>query len=169
MKITGNIKTLTLQKGKSTSGLSVSGMAKGDYVRGWSSSDSKVFTVNGTKNGTCTIKAGKKAKSAKLTIILASGLKRTITVKVQQKPVAVAKLTLLNVGGTLKLKKGNKFTVKLGIDPFTALIKPVFKSNKPKIAAVSKKGIITAKKPGKAKITVKCGKKKKTITVEVTR
>lgn len=46
--------------------------------------------------------------------------------------------------------------------------KAKYKTSKKKVAAVSKKGVITAKKPGKAKITIKVNKKKvKTITVTV--
>ena len=57
------------------------------------------------------------------------------------------KLTL-TVGKTAKLKvKNYKGTVK-------------WSSNKKKVAAVSKKGVVTAKKKGTAVITAKAGKKK---------
>ena len=45
--------------------------------------------------------------------------------------------------------------------------KATYKSSKKKVASVSKKGVIQAKKQGKAKITVKVGKKKTKITVTV--
>lgn len=46
--------------------------------------------------------------------------------------------------------------------------KVTFKSNKPKVAAVTSKGVVTAKKKGTAKITVKTyNNKKKTVTIKV--
>ena len=167
MTVTGDVSKITLQKGKKTTAFAVSGMARGDSVRSWSSSDTKVFTVKGKSDGTCTIKAGKKTKKATLTIELASGLTRKITVKVQKAPVKVSSLGITNASGTLNLRKGESFSLKLDVRPFTTLIKPSYKSSRSKVASVSKKGVITAKKPGTAKITIKCGKKKKTITVRV--
>lgn len=67
---------------------------------------------------------------------------------------------------TITLKKGEKATVKVTVKPSSAKKKIVYKSNKKKVAQVSKKGVITAKADGTAKITVtvtgKDGKKKST-------
>ena len=61
-----------------------------------------------------------------------------------------SKKIVLQVGKTKKLKVKNK----------PAGVKVVWKSSKKKVATVSKKGKVKAKKPGKATITAKVGKKK---------
>lgn len=71
-KMTVNAATVTLKVKQSTSGLKVTGLAKGDSVKSWKSSNRKVFTVSGKANGTCKI-TGKKKGTAKLEITLASG------------------------------------------------------------------------------------------------
>ena len=56
---------------------------------------------------------------------------------------------------TLTLKKGKKFKIRASILPSSAKKKKlVYKSKKSKIASVSKKGVIRAKKVGKTNITV---------------
>lgn len=65
---------------------------------------------------------------------------------------------------SLKLKVGSKFKLKIKIKPKAASkTKVKYSSSKKKVAAVSAKGVIKAKKEGKAKITVKAGKGKKTM------
>ena len=61
-----------------------------------------------------------------------------------------SKKIVLQVGKTKKLKVKNK----------PAGVKVVYKSSKKKVATVSKKGKVKAKKPGKTTITAKVGKKK---------
>ena len=61
-----------------------------------------------------------------------------------------SKKIVLQVGKTKKLKVKNK----------PAGVKVVWKSSKKKVATVSKKGKVKAKKPGKTTITAKVGKKK---------
>ena len=46
------------------------------------------------------------------------------------------------------------------LEPITCVQKAVYTSSNKKIATVSSKGVIKAKKKGKATITVKVGKKK---------
>ena len=53
------------------------------------------------------------------------------------------------------------------ITPITSLEKVTYRTSNKKVATVNKKGVIQAKKPGKAKITVKSGKKKFTVTLTV--
>ncbi|MCH5264262.1 MAG: Ig-like domain-containing protein [Lachnospiraceae bacterium] len=72
----------------------------------------------------------------------------------------------------LKMKKkkvtitvGQKKTLKLTVSPKKAAVK--WSSDKKKIASVSKKGVVTGKKAGKATITAKSGKKKATCKVTV--
>ncbi len=58
--------------------------------------------------------------------------------------------------GSLRLAKGSKVTVKPFVYPETASNKKVtWKSSNKKVATVSAKGVIVAKKPGTAKITAK--------------
>lgn len=61
----------------------------------------------------------------------------------------------LNVKSKITLKKGKKKTIKYTVYPANAVNKAVkFKSSNKKVAAVSKKGVIKAKKKGKATITI---------------
>ena len=68
----------------------------------------------------------------------------------------------------LTLKKGAKAKLSATVSPAKASQKVTYKSSKKKVASVSAKGLIQAKKAGTAKITVKTKNgKKKTITVQV--
>jgi len=53
------------------------------------------------------------------------------------------------------------------ISPLTSVEKVTYKTSNKKVATVSSRGVITAKKKGTAKITVKSGKKTYTVTVKV--
>ena len=55
------------------------------------------------------------------------------------------------------------------IAPVTSQDKITYKISNKKVATVSKKGVVKGKKAGKAKITVKSGSKKYTVTVVVTK
>lgn len=69
---------------------------------------------------------------------------------------------------TYSLKKGKKATIKVNAAPQKAQKAVTFRSSNPKVAAVSGKGIVTAKKKGTAKISIVVeGKDKKTITTWV--
>ena len=63
--------------------------------------------------------------------------------------------------------KGKKATLKPLLNPVTCIQKVTYNSSKPGVATVSKKGVIKARKAGKAVITVKCGKKSFKVTVTV--
>ena len=75
-----NVKSITLQQGQTTKAVKVT-MVKGDSVKSWISSNKNIVTVD--KDGT--IKAQKKNGTAKITVTLKSGVKATLTVKVQAK------------------------------------------------------------------------------------
>lgn len=155
------MKKLPLKIRQSTNKLKVSNLAAGDYVVSYTSSNPKIAKVS--KSGKIT--AGKKAGKAIITITLASGKKEKITVQVQKKAVKTQKISGLNK--KLSLKKGKKATLKPVITPITSLEKVTYRTSNKKVATVNKKGVIQAKKPGKAKITVKSGKKKFTVTLTV--
>lgn len=163
-KASVNASTVKLKVKQSTSGLKVTGLANGDSVKKWKSSNTKVFTVSGKADGTCKLTAKKKG-TAKLEITMASGLKKTVTVKVQPDTVATTKISGLT--SKLTIKKGSKTTLKPIITPFTSTQKVTYSSSNKKVASVSSKGVVTAKKAGTAKITVKSGSKKVVVTVTV--
>lgn len=138
----------------------IKSMTTGDKLVSCSSSNKKVATVS--KTGKVT---GKKAGTAKITMKFASGLSKTVTVKVQKAKVAAAKISNLPVSITLKVKKTYKLSPV--VTPLTTKEKATYKTADKKIAAVSKNGTITAKKAGKTTITVQVGKKTKKVKVTV--
>lgn len=90
------------------------------------------------------IKAGKKTGTAKITVTLMSGKKATLKVKVQTSRVRTTKISGLKKN--VRLKKGQKLTLRPVISPLTSQEKVTYTSSNKKVATVSKKGVITAKK-----------------------
>ena len=164
-KLTLNATSITLKTKQKTKKVQVTGLAAGDAVDSWISSNERVVKVSGTAAGTCTITAQKKTGKATIYVKLKSGLTGTIQVKVQKKKVAATKVVVAEK--TVKLQKGQKQKINAYIQPLTTEDKLTFTSSNKKVAAVSKDGTITAKKAGKANITVKAGKKKVTVKVTV--
>lgn len=156
-----NMKTIRLKRKQTTTKFKVSGLAKGDYVKSYKSSNKKIFTIN--KKGKITAK--KKTGTAKLTVTLASGKKAIAIVKVQKGTVKTTKIRVNT--NQLVLLKGGKYTLKTKLEPLTTQQKVKYSSSNKKIAVVSSKGVIIAKKKGTVKITVKSGSKKKTVKVIV--
>ena len=176
--------TKSIAKLKATISLNVSGtiplktkqtftpkvtMGKGDKVVSWKSSNKKVVSVG--KNGK--IKGLKAGKTATITVQLASGLKKSFKVKVQKKNVATKSLKVVNVSTgkkvSSKVSLKRKQTLKLAatVSPITSKEKVKYSSSNKKVVSVSSKGVIKAKKKGKATITVKSGKKTYRIKVTV--
>ena len=160
-----NASSLKLKRKQSTKKFVVSRLAKGDFVKTWTSSNKKIVKISGSKNGTCTIKAGNKTGKAKITITLASGLKKTINVTVQKN--AVTCTSIKNVPKKLTLKRKRSYQLRPVINPIACIYKTKYKTSNKKIVNVTSKGKITAVKKGKAKITVMVGKKKFVWTVTV--
>lgn len=160
-----NASSLKLKRKQSTKKFVVSRLAKGDFVKAWTSSNKKIVKISGSKNGTCTIKAGNKTGKAKITITLASGLKKTINVTVQKN--AVTCTSIKNVPKKLTLKRKRSYQLRPVINPIACIYKSKYKTSNKKIVKVTSKGKITAVKKGKAKITVMVGKKKFVCTVTV--
>lgn len=156
-----NVTSIKLQKKQATTKVKVTGLANGDSVKSWTSSNKKIVTVD--KNGK--IKAGKKTGSAKITITLKSGKKATLKVKVQSAKVKTTKITGLKT--KLTLKKGKSLTLKPVISPITSQEKVTYTTSNKKVATVTKKGVIKAKKKGTVTITVKSGKVTKKVKVTV--
>ena len=128
----------------------------------WSSSDTKVAKVSG--KGVVT---AKKKGTAYITVTTNDG-KKTATCKVTVKnPVKVKSVSLNKTKKTLK--KGKTFKLKATITPKDATVKTVtWKSSNKKVATVSKSGKVTAKKAGKATITVTTDDGKKTAKCKIT-
>ena len=135
-------------------------LAAGDSIVSCVSSKPKVATVDNSGKV-----VGKSAGKTNVTITLASGVSDTVTIVVQKKKVAASGIS--NVSKSLKLKLGEKYTLAPVISPITTADKASYSSSNKKVVTVSKKGVITAKKSGTAKITVKAGKKKVTVKVTV--
>lgn len=153
-----NAASLKFKKKQSTSKFKITGLAKGDYIKSFTSSNKKLITITGNKTGTCKIKAANKTGKTKITITLASGLKKTITVTIQKK--AITATAIKNVQKNITLNKKQTYQLKPMIEPITYVGKAKYKSSNKKIAKVSSTGKITAIKPGKVKITISVGKKK---------
>lgn len=163
-KATLSVRSLKLKVKQKTTAFKITGMAKGDYVKSWKSSDKNIIKVSGKKNGTCTIKAQNKTGTATITIIFASGLKKTIKVKVQKSTVKTTAIS--GIAKKATLKKGKTLKLRPVLTPVTSVEKTTYESSDPKVAKVSKKGVVTALKPGTVTITIKSGKQ--TVTCEIT-
>ncbi len=138
----------------------VTNMAQGDYIASATSANKKIATVD-NKGNVKGVKAGK----VKITLNFASGTSRTVTITVQKKKVVTSKITVSERNVTLKVK--GKRTLMALISPITSKDKVTYKTSNKKIATISRKGVITAKKAGKAVITVKAGKKTVKVKVKV--
>ena len=161
-KLTPTVKltaTKLALKTKQSVTVRATGLAKGDYVKSWTSSKKSVATVD--KNGKIT--ATSKEGTAVITVTLAS--KKTAKVTVTVKMIRTTKLT--KVPKTLSLTTGKKYTLKPVVTPSNSQEKVTYKSSNTKIATVSSTGVITAKKVGKVTITVQSGKQKATVTLSV--
>ena len=176
--------TKSIAKLKATISLNVSGtiplktkqtftpkvtMGKGDKVVSWKSSNKKVASVD--KNGK--VKGLKAGKTATITVQLASGLKKSFKVKVQKKNVATKSLKVVDaatgkkVSSKVSLKRKQTLKLVATVSPITSKEKVKYSSSNKKVVSVSSKGVIKAKKKGKATITVKSGKKTYRIKVTV--
>ena len=157
------VTSLTLQKGQKLSAIQVTGLPAGVKVKSWKSSNTKILKVS--KTGKLT--AGSKTGTAKLTVTIGNGSwtdSKTITVKVQNKAVKTTKVAVNQKKVTLQ--KGKKHQIVTTVTPLSGE-KPTYTTSDKKIAVVSKTGLVTAKEAGTAKITVKSGSKKCTVTIKV--
>ncbi len=117
----------------------------------FTSSNKKVATVS--KKGVIT---GKKAGKTVITVKVGKYTKKlTVTVK---------KPSFKLVKSSAKLKKGQKVTITSKAAPAA---KVIYKTSNKKVATVNSKGVVTAKKKGTAKITVKCNGITRTFKVTV--
>ncbi len=153
-----NASSFNLQKGKTTKALAIkTSSIENDDIVSVKSSNSKIATVS-VKNNVISIK-GKKTGTATITVATESGATAKCKVKVVNGTVKTKKLTLSSKKVTLK--KGKKTTLTVTRNPISATDKLTWSSSNKKIATVSSKGTIKAKKKGKCTITVKSASGKK--------
>lgn len=157
-KITVAKSTVTMKKGTSMKLSVIISPSKAKGKLKYASSKPKIVSV--TSSGKLKAKKPGKAK-----ITISSGkVKKRITVIVTKKKVRATKLSF--VKKSLKVKKGSVRFLPYKINA-KANDKLTWKSSKKSVVAVDNNGKITAKKKGKAVITVKCGKKKATCKITV--
>ena len=160
---TGNFNATNVPlKVKKNFTLKVENMAAGDWVASWQTSNKKIATVSGGGK----VYAQKKTGTVKITAVLASGKVISTNVKVQKGNVNTSRVALTSPYSlTLKVKQGAQ--VKAVRYPVTSQQGISYSTSNKKVATVNKKGWISAKKAGNAKIYVKSGKKKATVNVKV--
>lgn len=143
-----NVTSMQIQKGKTTSALTVSGLQKGDSVQTYKSTNRKVVSVNakGVLNA-------KKTGTATITVTTKFGAKATCKVTVQTSAVVTKSLKL--GASKLSVKKGKTAAITVARNPVNATDKITYTSSNTKIASVSKTGVVTAKKKGSCKVTIR--------------
>ena len=154
-----NVKKMRVAKGSST---------KVKVVLTPASTTDKV-TYRSLKNAVATVSASgvikaKKKGTAKIEITTTSGRRQVITVIVSKK--VKAKKVKVKAPKTMKRKK--TATLKVSLAPAKSTDTLSFKSSKSSVVKVDGYGVLTAKKKGTAKITVKASSgKKKVIKIKV--
>ena len=135
----------------------------GRKVASYASSNTKVATVS--KDGR--VVTGKPG-TARITVRLKNRKKLTLKVKVVN-PYA-PKSVRIQQGRSAAVKVGQALDLSVAMTPATARSGVVWKSSNKRVAVVDKNGRVTARKPGKAKITViTANGKKSAITVRVSK
>lgn len=155
-----NATGIRLQYKHSTNKIKVK-MANGDSVKSWTSSNKRIVTVN--NKGVIT--AGTISGTAKVTVTLKSGKKASLVVKVQPTKVITTKIFGLRSSETLKV--GQKLALKPVLGPVTSQDGITYTFSNRDVAVVNRNGVITARKKGTAKITVRSGRESFVITVTV--
>lgn len=139
---------------------SITAKADSSVIYTKSKTTTKINVVKDGVTGNATFRSSNK----KVATVSANGIvkakkagKVNITVQVgnhkQVVKITVKKPTMKLVKSSAKLKKGKKVTIKVKAAPVS---KVTFKSSNKKVATVSSKGVVKAKKKGTATITVKC-------------
>ena len=139
---------------------SITAKADSSVIYTKSKTTTKINVVKDGVTGNATFRSS----NTKVATVSANGIvkakkagKVNITVQVgnhkQVVKITVKKPTMKLVKSSAKLKKGKKVTIKVKAAPVS---KVTFKSSNKKVAIVSSKGVVKAKKKGTAIITVKC-------------
>ncbi len=159
---------IKLKYGQSTTSVKAYGFINGDYLKQVTSNNKNIVTVSDVnKNGTFRLTAGKTSGAAIVTLKLNSGVSANIRVRVEKPFVKTTAITGLKK--SVSVVKGKTITLKPVLKPSNSQEKITYSSSNKAVATVSTKGVITGKKPGTAKITVKSGSIKTVVTVTVTK
>ena len=156
-----NAKSIRLKKGQSTTKVKASGLARGDSIASWSSSNKKIVKVSSKGR----ITAGRKTGTATVTVRLKSGKKASLKVNVQKSAVAATGITVKS--SSVSMKKGGTYRLRPVISPITCVQKVHYSSSNKKTATVSSSGTVKAKKKGSCRIKISCGKKVKYVKIIV--
>ena len=157
-----NAYSVPLKTKQASGALKAFGLMEGDSVVLWKSSKPAVVRVNAA---TGRLKAGKKTGKAKITVMTAAGATATCVVKVQKKTVTVRKIAVTS--RNITMKAGETFSLQGSFTPITAKAKLKYQASDKKVVSVTQSGSLTAKRKGKAVITVSAGGKKITVKVKV--
>ena len=166
-KVVVNTDGVTLKYGQSTTAIRISGLNSDIKFKKVTSGNKKIVTISdvNSKKGTFKLTAGKKSGSTVVRIELSGGWTADVHITVQSGTVKTNYITGLKK--SVNVSKGKTYTLKPTLDPITSQEKVTYSSSNTKVATVNSKGVITGKAAGTAKITVKSGSKKATITVKV--
>lgn len=158
-----NVNSIILKTGQSTTAIKVKNQTAVSKVTAWFSADTTIAKVN--KKGKIT--AGNKTGKTTITAVLSDGKMLKLKVTVQSSTVRTKSIKGLKKSVSLTNHKTLK--LKPVLNPISSQEKVTYASSNTKIATVSEKGIISAKKPGTVNITVKSGNSKFVVKVKVTK
>ncbi len=161
-EVTLNAKSTVIQVKKSSSAVKVATKyPANDKVASYESSEETVATIDA--NGEITLVG---EGTTTITVTMKSGATATFKVKVQKGKVVTKSLKF--AAKNVSVVKGKKTTLSVTRNPISATEKLTYTSSNKKVATVDKKGKVTGKAYGTAKITVKSKNgKKATCTVKV--
>ena len=156
-----NVTTLPMKTGQITKAVKVTGLAAGDYIKGWKSSNPGIAKVDAKGK----ITAQKKTGKAVITVTLASRKTASLTVNVGKSKVKTTKIS--GIASTVTLQKNKKTVLRPVLTPLTSQDKITYTTSNKKIVTVTSSGVVTAKKSGTAKITIKAGQKKMIVRIVI--
>ncbi len=155
---------LPMKVGQIFSGVTATCTFPKDKIVKWSSDKPRIVSVNAL-TGKLT---AKKVGIATITVTSRLGGKASFVVTVGKKKIKTKGITVPSAKKKkVTLKKKKSQTLKALLNPLTSQEKITFKTSNRKVVTVTKKGRIKALKKGKAKITIRSGRKKIVITVKV--
>ena len=162
-----NAKKITLSTTKQIVGVGKSVTLKVKAVQPKNASKKVTYTSSNPDVATVTAKGkvtGKSIGDATITVVSATNPKA----KAKCKITVVQAATSIQTAKSIVMQKGKKVTIKYGVTPGDANKQMIFTTSNKKVATVDKKGKITAKKPGKATITMTAAAGGKKAKIKVT-
>ncbi|MBC5715259.1 Ig-like domain-containing protein [Roseburia sp. BX1005] len=162
-----NAKKITLSTTKQIVGVGKSVTLKVKAVQPKKASKKVTYTSSNPDVATVTAKGkvtGKSIGNATITVVSATNPKA----KAKCKITVVQAATSIQTAKSIVMQKGKKVTIKYGVTPGDANKQMIFTTSNKKVATVDKKGKITAKKPGKATITMTAAAGGKKAKIKVT-